>query len=81
MYELAVQVMSNICHEILKELYVTLGHKISHKDLFLYREIYTPSKKINKSAFHWHMVCYDRKIFGRDTTIWKSGIWKQIITK
>ncbi len=21
------------------------------------------------------MVCYDRTIFGRDTTIWKSGIW------
>ncbi len=21
------------------------------------------------------MVCYDRKIFGRDTTIWISGIW------
>ncbi len=23
------------------------------------------------------MVCYDRTIFGRDTTIWKSGIWVQ----
>ncbi len=21
------------------------------------------------------MVCYDRTIFGWDTTIWKSGIW------
>ncbi len=21
------------------------------------------------------MVCYDSTIFGRDTTIWKSGIW------
>ncbi len=21
------------------------------------------------------MVCYDRTIFGRDTTIWISGIW------
>ncbi len=21
------------------------------------------------------MVCYDRTIFGRDATIWKSGIW------
>ncbi len=21
------------------------------------------------------MVCYDRTISGRDTTIWKSGIW------
>ncbi len=21
------------------------------------------------------MVCYDMTIFGRDTTIWKSGIW------
>ncbi len=21
------------------------------------------------------MVCYDRTIFGRDTTIWKSGNW------
>ncbi len=21
------------------------------------------------------MDCYDQKIFGRDTTIWKSGIW------
>ncbi len=21
------------------------------------------------------MVCYDRIIFGRDTNIWKSGIW------
>ncbi len=21
------------------------------------------------------MVCYDRTIFGRDTTFWKSGIW------
>ncbi len=21
------------------------------------------------------MVCYDRTIFGRDKTIWKSGIW------
>ncbi len=21
------------------------------------------------------MVCYDRIIFGRDTIIWKSGIW------
>ncbi len=21
------------------------------------------------------MVCYDRTIFGRDTTIWKTGIW------
>ncbi len=21
------------------------------------------------------MVCYDRTIFRRDTTIWKSGIW------
>ncbi len=21
------------------------------------------------------MVCYDLTIFGRDTTIWKSGIW------
>ncbi len=21
------------------------------------------------------MVCYDRTIFGRDTTIWTSGIW------
>ncbi len=22
------------------------------------------------------MVCYDRTIFSRDTTIWKSGIWE-----
>ncbi len=22
------------------------------------------------------MVCYDRTIFGLDTTIWKSGIWR-----
>ncbi len=21
------------------------------------------------------MVCYDRTIFGRDATIWKSGMW------
>ncbi len=21
------------------------------------------------------MVCYDRTIFGRDTTIWRSGVW------
>ncbi len=31
--------------------------------------------KLNKSAFHWCMVCYDRTKFGWDTTIWKSGIW------
>ncbi len=28
--------------------------------------------KLNTYAFHWCVVCYDRTIFGRDTTIWKS---------
>ncbi len=31
--------------------------------------------KLNEYAFHWCVVCFDRTIFGRDTTIWKSGFW------
>ncbi len=30
---------------------------------------------LNKQAFHWCMVCYDRTIFGRDTTILQFVIW------
>ncbi len=55
-------------------VYVTLDHKTSHKGQFFEIEIYTSSEIwINK--FYWCMVCYDRTIFGRDATIWKSGIW------
>ncbi len=32
--------------------------------------------KLNKLYFHWCMVCYDRTIFGWDTTIWKSKYWE-----
>ncbi len=46
-----------------------LDYKTSHRGLFYY---YCISWKLNKSSFHWCMVCYDRTIFGRDTTIWKS---------
>jgi len=31
--------------------------------------------RLKAEAFRWCMVCYDRTIFGRDTTILKSGIW------
>ncbi len=49
-------------------IYVTLGHKTSHKGLYI-------NQAVRSVSVHRCMVCYDRTIFGWDTTIWKSGIW------
>ncbi len=46
-----------------------LKHKTSYKDQFYEIEIYTSSE----SWINVCMDCYDRTIFGWDTTIWKSG--------
>ncbi len=65
-----VQLESNTFMLLLS--YVTLDHKSSHKGQFFNIEIYTSSESwVN----NWCMV-YDSTIFGRDTTIWKSGIWE-----
>ncbi len=54
--------------------YVTLDHKTSHKGQFFEIEIYSSSEsRINKLSID---VWFDRTIFGRDTTIWNSGIWE-----
>ncbi len=53
-------------------IYVTLDHKTSHKGKFFETEIYTWSESwINKLSTDVWFV----RIFGWDTTIWKSGIW------
>ncbi len=54
---------------------VTLDHKTSHKGQFFLNWDLNIIWKLNKYTFHWCMGCYDRAIFGRDTTICKSGIW------
>ncbi len=63
------------CHAKSLVIYVTLNHKTSHKDQFFRNWDLYMIWKLNKLSFHWCMVCYDRTIFGWDTTIWKSGIW------
>ncbi len=51
-------------------IYVILDHKTSRKAQFYKIEIYTSSKSwINKLSIDVWFA------FGRDTTIWKSGIW------
>ncbi len=51
--------------------FVTLDHQNSHKGQFFFEiEIYSSSK-----AFYWCNVWFVRTIVGRDTIIWKSGIW------
>ncbi len=45
------------------ETNVTLDHKTSHKGQFFKLRLYISESWINK-------VCYDRTIFGLDTTIW-----------
>ncbi len=37
--------------------------------------------KLKKYVFHWCKVCWGRRIFGRDTNIWKSEIWGFIFGK
>ncbi len=49
---------------------MTLDHKTSHNCKFRNWDLY-----IYESWINWFMVCYDKTIFGRDTTIKKSGIW------
>ncbi len=39
------------------------GPQTSHKGQFYEILIYASSEKLNKWAFHWCMVCYDRTIF------------------
>ncbi len=60
-----------------KIYYVTPGHKTSHKGPFLFFliEIHISESWINKLSIDvLGDACYDRTIFGRDTTIWQSGI-------
>ncbi len=54
-------------------LNVTLDHKTSHKCQFFDIKISTSSESwLNKLSID---VWFVRTIFGRDTTIWKAGIW------
>ncbi len=51
--------------------YVNLDHKTSHKGPFCLGNRFIH----NAELIIFPLMCYDRTIFGWDTTIWNIGIW------
>ncbi len=57
-----------VFQEHLLHTYVTIDHKTSHKGIFF-------KLRFIHNLINFPLMWFVRTIFGRDTTIWKSGIW------